>query len=207
VATDQRPIGDGALWRAAANGDDEAFAVLYERYADRVHSYCFRRSGSWAHAQDLTSVVFLEAWRRRREVIVDESGSVAGWLFGVANNVIRNGQRSLRRHGAALRRLPSPEPEPDFADRAADRVDDESRMRRVLSAMERLSPAEQEVLALCVWSDLSRAQVAAALGVQVGTVKSRLARAREHLRTLSATEDDEPREPVRQVAIRQEERR
>lgn len=188
--TIESSAADRDLWQRAASGDGDAFAEVYRRHADRIYGYCFRRTASWSTAQDLTSVVFLEAWRKRGDVVFEDDGSVVAWLFGVANNVVRNSQRSVRRHQRALQRLPSPVVEPDFADDAAARLDDEERMARVLSALARLSNGDREVLALSAWSGLDHRQIADALGVPVGTVKSRLSRARERLRRLS--EPDEP---------------
>jgi RNA polymerase sigma factor (sigma-70 family) len=173
---------DAALLARARAGDGEAFTGLYDRYADRIHSYCFRRTGSWATAQDLTSAVWLEAWRGRDRAEVHEDGSLSPWLFGVARNVIRNSERSLRRHRAALRRLPGPMDEPDHAELVTARLDDERRMAVVLEAVSRLPRREQDVLSLVAWADLSHAEIAAALGISVGTVKSRLSRARARLR-------------------------
>lgn len=187
---------DRDLWQQAAAGGGDAFAEIYRRYAEQIYGYCFRRTASWSTAQDLTSVVFLEAWRKRRDVSFDEDGSVVAWLFGVANNVVRNSQRSVRRHHLSLQRLPDLEAEPDFADEAAARLDDEARMARVLAALARLSDSDREVLALSAWSGLDQRQIAEALGVPVGTVKSRLSRARDRLRTLSDPAEPAPRETL-----------
>ena len=55
-------LSDGELWSLAARGrDGEAFGMLFERHANAVYTHCFRRTGSWSAAEDLTSVVFLEA--------------------------------------------------------------------------------------------------------------------------------------------------
>lgn len=99
----------------------------------------------------LDSVVFLEAWRKRKEVRVH---TLLPWLYGVATNVLRNRSRSLRRYRAALARMPV-DHEADFADAAAERIDDEQQMRRVLDAFRFLPKRDQDVLALCVWSGLS----------------------------------------------------
>jgi RNA polymerase sigma factor (sigma-70 family) len=158
----------------------EGFGTLFERYGRAIYNYCFRRTADWAAAEDLSSVVFLEAWRKRDRVLLHE-GSALPWLYGVATNVLRNRGRSLRRHRAALERLPR-DSEPDFADDAAQRLDDEARMRRVFESYRQLPRRDQDVLALCVWSELSYEEAAVALEVPVGTVRSRLARARTRLR-------------------------
>jgi RNA polymerase sigma-70 factor (ECF subfamily) len=61
-------LPDEELWSAAASHDVNAFGELFERHADTVYNHCFRRTGSWSVAEDLTSVVFLETWRRRKQV-------------------------------------------------------------------------------------------------------------------------------------------
>ncbi len=158
--------------------------MLFDRHADRVYAHCFSRTGSWSMAEDLTSAVFLEAWRRRAEVRFS-GDSVLPWLLGVANNATRNAQRTLRRHSLLLAKLPPPGEESDIAADAAERVDSERLARHLLCAMTGLRRAEQEVLALCDWAGLSYSEAAVALGVPEGTVRSRLSRARQHLRDLA----------------------
>ena len=184
--TDWAALSDGQLWaRAASQFEGEAFGQLFERHANAVYTYCFRRTGSWLAAEDLTSVVFLEAWRKRRDVrLVGES--VLPWLLAVAGNVTRNAERSIRRHRRLLARLPRPETVPDVADDAAKRVDAEHAMRLILGELRLLTEPEREVLALCDWAGLTYAEAAAALGIPAGTVRSRLARARQHLRERAA---------------------
>jgi RNA polymerase sigma-70 factor (ECF subfamily) len=176
------PPNDAELWRLAARGDASAFGVLFERHSRAVYNFCFRRTGDWSVAEDLTSVVFLEAWRRRGEVRLKD-GRALPWLLGVAVNVLRNRRRSERRHRAALERLPIP-PSVDFADDADGRLDDERRMRATLRTIAKLPRREQEVLALCVWAGLSYEDAALALSLPVGTVRSRLSRARVRVREL-----------------------
>jgi RNA polymerase sigma factor (sigma-70 family) len=173
---------DAELWRLAASGEGAAFGVLFERHGRAVYNFCFRRTANWAAAEDLTSIVFLEAWRRRSEVRL-EDGRALPWLLGVATNVLRNRWRSERRHRAALARLPL-ERGADFADDADGRLDDERRMRTTLRAVAKLPRREQEVLALCAWGGLSYEDAALALRLPVGTVRSRLSRARARLREL-----------------------
>ena len=98
-------LDDSVLWSRARSGDSEAFGVLFERHGRTIYNYCFRRVGSWAVAEDLVSIVFLEAWRRVDKQL--PSGKELPWLFGIATNVVRNRRRSERRYAAALRRVPS----------------------------------------------------------------------------------------------------
>jgi RNA polymerase sigma-70 factor (ECF subfamily) len=175
---------DSELWTAARTGDQAAFGTLFERHAKAIYNYCFRRTGSWSVAEDLVSVVFLEAWRRRHVDVAE--GMVLPWLYGVATNVARNAARSQRRFQRALQRLPLPEPTPDFSAEAEARLDDEAQIGAVLALVARLRKEEQDVLWLCACSELSYEEAAIALGVPVGTVRSRLSRARAHLRELGA---------------------
>lgn len=175
-------VDDSVLLSRARSGDAEAFGMLFERHGRTIYNYCFRRVGSWSVAEDLVSIVFLEAWRR-----VDRqppSGKEVPWLLGIATNVVRNRRRAERRHAAALRRVPRPGSEPSFADDSDQRVDDEELMGRALGLVAQLPRREQEVFALCAWSKLSYEDAAIALRIPVGTVRSRLSRARARLREL-----------------------
>jgi|SRR5579859_3059012 len=175
---------DGRLWARSRAGDSGAFGLLFERHAKAIYNYCFRRVGDWAAAEDLVSIVFLEAWRRRDKALPDDK--VLPWLYGIATNVLRNRRRSERRFAAALRRMPPTEADADFAERSDERLDDQRRMRRVLDLLAELPRREQDVLALCSWMELSYEEAAFALNIPVGTVRSRLSRARIHLRELYA---------------------
>src|SRR5580700_5463811 len=92
---------------AMAGGDPEALGELFRRYSRSVYAYCARRTGNLDLAEDLTSVVFMEAFRRRRKVQLSNASALP-WLIGVANNVVRNADRSLRRYRSALNRIPVP---------------------------------------------------------------------------------------------------
>jgi RNA polymerase sigma-70 factor, ECF subfamily len=180
---------DAELWRLAAGDEAAAFGVLFERHARAVYNFCFRRTADWAGAEDLTSIVFLEAWRRRADVQLKD-GRALPWLLGVATNVVRNRWRSERRHRAALARLPR-ELGADFAADVDSRLDDERRMRATLRAVAKLPRREQDVIALCAWTGLSYEDAAVALGLPVGTVRSRLSRARARLRELEDADGHE----------------
>jgi RNA polymerase sigma factor (sigma-70 family) len=176
---------DERLWRQALTGDTHSFGVIFERHAKRVYNHCFRRVADWAMAEDLTSVVFLEAWRKRESVhFVDESA--LPWLLGVATNVCRNATRSLRRHGAALQRLPKPETTDDLVIDLVERVDAEAQMKLVLECVSGLNRGDREIIELWAWDGLGYDEIAVALDIPVGTVRSRLSRARARLRNDSA---------------------
>ena len=185
-------------------GDPDAFGVLFDECARAVYNLAFRLTGNWSAAEETVSLTFLEAWRLRGKV-ESSGGSLRPWLLGIAVNVTRNQSRAARRHQAAVGRLSPPPPVPDFADELAAQIDDAAQLRRVLAALATLRQGEREVIALCVWSGLDYAAAAGALGVPVGTVRSRLSRARGKLRALAAKDsarleaDREPRGGREQV--------
>ncbi|MCS0634735.1 RNA polymerase sigma factor [Streptomyces sp. LP05-1] len=173
-------------------GERAAFAELYEENARAVYHYALRLTGDWSSAEEVMSDTFLAAWRGRERLRPD-GGPLLPWLLGIATHKARNANRGLRRRLGFLSRQPPPPPVADFAAEAAGRLDDERRLAAVRRALDRLRPAEREVLVLCVWSGLDYRQAAEALDVPVGTVRSRLSRARARLRKLA----DEPVEPGR----------
>ncbi|MGN9809939.1 RNA polymerase sigma factor [Micromonospora sp. BQ11] len=171
---------DGELWRRARQGEAECFGVLFDRHGEAVRALCARRTGSSDAADDLVSIVFLEAWRRRGEVeLVD--GNALPWLYGIARRTMQHRWRTALRHRRALERLTPAPATPDHADEVAGRLDDDRHLARLRAALERLRPPDRDVLLLCVWQGLSYAEAAVALGVRVGTVRSRLSRARSRL--------------------------
>jgi RNA polymerase sigma-70 factor (ECF subfamily) len=176
---------DIELWQAAASGSEAAFGDLFDRHYSSVYNYCFRRIGDWSAAEDLMSATFLEAWRKK-ELIRLSGDSLRPWLLGVATNLIRNHRRANRRLDAALKRVTPESSHDGLADDVAERVDDERRMRRLLELVSRMSEREREVIALVLWSGLTYEEAAVALDIAVGTVKSRLSRARRRLMELAA---------------------
>lgn len=180
---------DGDLWHRTAKGDGDAFGVIFDRHAESVRSYCARRTGSIEAADDLVSIVFLEAWRRRDQVeLVDDH--VLPWLYGVARRTIQQRWRTSVRHRRALARLPAATAVEDHADLVAGRIDDQRRLDALHQALDRLRPIDRDVLMLCVWQGLDYASASVALGVPIGTVRSRLARARARLEQLSNRPSD-----------------
>jgi RNA polymerase sigma-70 factor (ECF subfamily) len=144
-------------------------------------------TGNWVVADDIVSLTFLEAWRLRARVLPGEDG-LRPWLLGIATNVARNTARAARRHQAALSRIPPPDPVPDFADEVTQRLADSAELAAAQRALSLMRRGEREVFTLCVWEGLDATTAAEALGVAVGTVRSRLSRARKRLRKLTERE-------------------
>jgi RNA polymerase sigma-70 factor (ECF subfamily) len=180
----ERGPSDKQLWSRARRGNPAAFGELFTRHSHLVYSFCFRLTASWNTAEDLTTVVFLEAWRRRSTAAVD-ADSVVPWLLGIASQVARNSTRAVRRHRRILAKLPPAVIDGGPHENPTARAESEQQMQEILRVFRRLPQREQEVLALCVWGERTAAEAAIALGIPVGTVRSRLARAHEHLRNLA----------------------
>jgi RNA polymerase sigma-70 factor (ECF subfamily) len=145
--------GDDALWEASSRGDGHAFSEIYERYAGTIYNYLFRRLADWSEAEDLTAVVFLEAFRRRKDAVVDE-GKLLPWLYGIATNVLRNRRRAEFRH----RRLLAPlEGQPHAAE-----PDTETRAEAAAGMRAREYTPKPEYLACtyCAFRDICPASVA-----------------------------------------------
>ncbi|WP_437113084.1 RNA polymerase sigma factor [Streptomyces syringium] len=184
------------------DGDPDSFRRLFRSHAQLVHRYAIRATGDWATAEDVVSLTFLEAWRLRDRLPEEPDGAKA-WLMGIAVNVQRNTTRAARRHQKALARMPAKEAVPDIAGEVVGRMADAEQLTAAKNALEKLRRPEREVVTLCVWSGLSYAEAADALGVAVGTVRSRLFRARERLRKLA---EQELRQHADETASRRPER-
>ncbi len=179
----------------ARAGDADAFGAVFDACAKSVYNHAFRLTGDWSAAEEVMATTFLEAWRNR-ERIAEDGGSLLPWLLGIATNVARGQTRAARRQQSALSRLAVTHDLPDFADDVSGRLDDVARIKALHRALAGLPRHELEVLALCVWSGLGYAAAAEALGVPVGTVRSRLARGRARLGKLTERElRGSPREP------------
>ncbi|MFE2727559.1 RNA polymerase sigma factor [Kitasatospora sp. NPDC059327] len=169
------------------DGDQWAFGEVFDDAAEDLYRYALRVSGDRAVAEDVVQLTFLEAWRLRA-TLREGDEPVRPWLFGIAANLLRNTSRAARRHRAAMARLPARETVPDFADELVGRLDDAAQLAAAHRALARLRKPEREVFTLCVWAGLDYASAAQALGIPVGTVRSRLSRARTRLRGLAAEE-------------------
>lgn len=189
---------DGSLWHRTGSGDADAFGQLFERHADAIYNYCFRRTGNWAIAEDLLSIVFLEAWRRRDKRLAADK--VLPWLYGIATNVIRNQWRSRRRYEAALARLSTERR--SLVSTPVEDLADEQQTETIQSMLAELPRQQQEVFVLCTWFGLTYIEAAYALRVPVGTVRSRLSRANSRLRELmdgNGHREQEQHKPIEKV--------
>lgn len=160
--------------------EPEQFAALFDRHSGAVHRYLGRRVGELA--EDLLSETFLVAFRRRATYRPDRA-DVLPWLLGIATNVLRGHERAERRRYRLLARAAT-RPEEQGVDPAdeGDRLAAEALRGPLAAALATLKVRDRDALLLFAWGDLGYEQIAAVLDVPVGTVRSRLHRARRQTR-------------------------
>ncbi|MDX3641607.1 RNA polymerase sigma factor [Streptomyces sp. MB09-02B] len=169
---------------ARSRDEPEAFAALFDRHADAVHRYAARRLGGEV-ADDLVAETFTTAFQQRHRYDPARGTGVDArpWLFGIATNLVGRHRRAEARRFKAMARVPAPaDHDEPLADRAADRVVARAVRRELAAALAALPARHRDVLLLVAWADLSYGEAAQALGIPVGTVRSRLHRARGKLR-------------------------
>jgi RNA polymerase sigma-70 factor (ECF subfamily) len=165
--------------------EPEHFALLFDRHASRIHRYFARRVGREA-ADDLVAETFLAAFAKRRGYFTAHRDA-APWLYGIATNLVgqhrRDEVRQFRIRQAAWPDLA----QPGHAERVTADVTARSVRQQLADALAELPDADRDVLVLIAWEQLSYTETARALAIPVGTVRSRLNRARARLRaTLAA---------------------
>lgn len=175
---------------AASLADPGAFAAVFDRHATSLYRFLARRVDP-ADADGLLGEVFRIAFERR--ATFDQARNTARpWLYGIATNVVAKHRRSEGRRLRATAALASRQaPQDDPGDRAAAAVDARRRWPQVVEAIEQLPDGERAALLLFAWEELGYDEIAAALGVPVGTVRSRLNRARRRLRSLGTGPESE----------------
>jgi RNA polymerase sigma factor (sigma-70 family) len=176
-------LTDGELLERSV-ADPASFAGLFDRHHGELYRYLRRRAGP-SLAADIAAETFLIAFARRDRYRPDGQ-SVRPWLYGIAHNLLRNHSRSERRQWLAYARhgeMPAVDQSAaDAFGNADSRADAAVAAARIGPAMAGLAPADRDVLLLFAWADMSYADIASALQIPVGTVRSRLNRARRQLR-------------------------
>jgi len=181
---DSQPADDAATIEASWS-DPERFAALFDRHAALIHRYLARRVGP-AIADDLVAETFLAAFRRRQRYDLSVRDA-RPWLYGIATNLIGQHRREEARQ-LRIRRVSLPDPDPPcHADQVVADVTASATKAVLARALADLPAAERDVLLLIAWEQLSYDETAAALRIPVGTVRSRLSRARSRLRGVLAS--------------------
>lgn len=158
----------------------ERFAAIFDRHAPHIQRYLARRLGRQI-ADDLVAETFLVAFGKRGRYDLARPNA-RPWLYGIATNLVSQHHRDEVRE-YRLRAAIVPDPHPvSHDDRVATRVSAQARHRELAAALSNLTPGDRDVLLLIAWEGLSYEEVALALTIPVGTVRSRLNRARQQVR-------------------------
>ncbi|MFR9779723.1 RNA polymerase sigma factor [Micromonospora sp. MS34] len=179
---------DDATAIAASHQDAEQFSLLYDRYAGQLYRYAYRRVGP-ALAEDVVADTFVAAFRRRSAYDLARTDA-RPWLCGILTREIASRRRAEEAHWRALGRAADSDIVESFADQIVASVTARSTRRPLAEALRRLSPGDRDVLLLVAWGDLSYEEIAETLQIKIGTVRSRLHRARRKLR--AALGDSDP---------------
>ena len=159
---------------ARSLNEPTAFELIFDRHFGAVHRYLHRRAGRDL-ADELTAETFALAFSRRESCRA--SGSVLPWLYGIATNLLHRYRRAERRQLHAYSRS-GVDRSVAYDDEADARVDGSSLDARLAGALAAMRPRERDALLLYALADLSYEEVALALDVPVGTVRTWLHRAR-----------------------------
>ncbi len=187
-----REHSEKELVKAAAGGDREAFAALARAAAPAVYSLAYRLTGNKADADDIAQETMVSAWRHLGTF--ECQCSFGSWVYRIAVNLWKNRVKYEKRRffydhfsldansrgddedGPSAPQIPDEGPDPLTA---AERSNESERVQRMLS---RLEPEERSMILLREIENKSYEEIAALLECPLGTVKSRIARAREALR-------------------------
>ncbi len=183
---------DDARLIAASLSDPAAFAGIYDRHAAEMLGYVVRRVGV-AEGEAVLGELFRVAFESRSRYDLGRTDA-RPWLYGIAANLVMKHYRSLGRRRAAVERMlqrreSSPVP---FDERIADEAAAAQLWTLVAAAIDDMPERDREVLLLYAWQGLGYAEIAEALDIPVGTVRSRLNRVRATLRELRDSSGEEP---------------
>jgi RNA polymerase sigma factor (sigma-70 family) len=171
---------DDASVIEASLTDPEDFAAIFDRHAPCIQRYLARRVGEQA-ADDLLADTFLLAFGKRK-IYDPRYRDALPWLYGIATNVVRQHRRQEARQLRLSQALTPTAVTPDHSERTAVNLTARALRPVLIGAVARLARPDRDVLLLAAWEQLSYDEIARALGVPVGTVRSRLHRARAKVR-------------------------
>lgn len=164
---------------ARSINEPRAFMPLVQRHQRVLFGYLARRVGR-DHAEDITSETFTRAFAQRHRFDTTRDDA-RPWLFGIATNLLRNQARGEVRQLRAYSRHGVDDRSHDDHAASDARIDADSQSAVLAGALEALKPGDREALTLFAWNDMSYEEIAETLGIPVGTVRSRLNRARRQV--------------------------
>ena len=182
VAVEFRVQSDAQVIEASLT-EPRVFETIFDRHFEPVHRFAVGRVGA-QEAPDVVAETFARAFDRRHRFALDKPSALP-WLFGIAVNVCRERRRRSDRGVRATTRMAvrtemTTEP---FENALAERIDAQRLLPELINALQSLSDEEYALLMLATESDLSYEDMAATLGIPIGTVRSRLARAKRRVRS------------------------
>jgi RNA polymerase sigma factor (sigma-70 family) len=189
TAVMNRDISDVAIIEASRH-DADRFGLLYDRYCAMLYRYAYRRLGPSGSAEDVVADAFVVAFRKR-DGYDHTKADARPWLFGILTREIARRRRSEEARYRAIGRAGADDEVEEFADQVVSAVAAQAVRGALGAALSRLRPAERDVLLLIAWGDLSYEEVAESLSIKIGTVRSRLHRARRKLKEVLGSQDIE----------------
>ncbi|NDU76421.1 sigma-70 family RNA polymerase sigma factor [Actinomadura sp. DSM 109109] len=180
MSTASEEDADDAAVIRRSRQEPEAFAAVFRRYAPDIKRYVIRRLGADA-AEDVVAETFLAAFRQRDRYDLSRPNA-RPWLYGIATNLMGRHVRAEVRQLRVLERMGTDPVTEPFTERSDERLSAGASGRALASALASLPRGQRDALLLVAWGDLSYAETAQALNVRIGTVRSRVSRARQRLR-------------------------
>ena len=185
--TRRGPAADDAAVIESSWQEPERFAVLFDRHAPHIHRYLARRTDRQV-ADDLVAETFLAAFAKRDRYDLSHADA-RPWLYGIATNLVGQHRRDQARQYQISQAAPAEPEVPGHADRVAADVTAQAARPLLDAALAALADGDRDVLLLIAFEQLTYQEVARALDIPVGTVQSRLHRARTKVRqALAGTE-------------------
>ncbi|MEV6907326.1 RNA polymerase sigma factor [Amycolatopsis sp. NPDC051071] len=188
------PGEDDAAVIGRSLADPDTFAVIFDRHSPAIARYLARRLGRQI-ADDLLAETFLAAFRTRKQYDLTRPHALP-WLYGIATNMLARHRREEARELRLLAAVPVEDAEEGHAERVAAQVTAEAMNGLLRQALAGLADGDRDVLLLVAWEGLAYDEVAAALEIPVGTVRSRLHRARKKVRVVLDLPDPATHEEI-----------
>jgi RNA polymerase sigma-70 factor (ECF subfamily) len=173
-------VSEASLIRQARQGDGAVWETLVGQHQEAVFRLAYLLLGDADEAEDVAQETFIRAYRALDRF--DVNRPLRPWLMRIASNLARNQRRSVGRYFAAVQRLIRAEPGAAFATSGHSQLVERERAHTLWQAVRRLGQAEQEIIYLRYFLEMSEAEAATALDIPAGTVKSRTHRALARLR-------------------------